>query len=70
MLVEYLGTEGNCLFGTNITVSQYLEGKLIVVSNVADTGVFNRVANIVYRCVNRVSIDYTDYRLVVLLVRP
>ena len=60
MLVENLGSEGNRLFCAYCSVGLYLEGKLIKVGDVADTGIFYRVAYVVNGGIDRVGEDSSD----------
>ena len=68
MFVEYLGAQRYCFLCGNDSVGQNFQSQLVIVGDVTHTGIFNLVANVVYRRINRVGIDQTNYRGVVLLI--
>ena len=68
MLIENLSCERNCFLCRNSTVGPNFNGKLIIVGDLPYAGVFNRIINLLHRCVDRVDSNNADNRLHHLLV--
>ena len=60
MVAEDAGAQADGVPGGDGTVGPYLQGQLVEVGQVADTGVFHRVIDLPHRRVNGVHRDQTD----------
>ena len=68
MVYQVLSSKAHCLVGLYGAVCCKLDGKLVVVCNLTYTGVNYFVANLLYRCEDRVDGNPSDFELLPLLI--
>ena len=60
MLAHDLGCKAHCLIWAQCAVCEHIDGKLIVIRHLTDTGILYLDIDTLNRCVDRIYCDNTD----------
>ena len=68
MLAQNFSCQADCLIRSKSSVCEYIQCQLIKVGNLAHTGILNGHIDTLYRCVDGIHSDHSDWKLVVLVL--